>query len=114
MYNLKLFFKDQIFLDLAIDFFEIMQQNLPEKMKFHNGTYRTIIGFISIAVFDLLIGRIWLTASCLAGWTLLLMRNPNRVRSRCGIVSPVMGIMKRILNMKKNKKNNHKKKKHEE
>ena len=68
-------------------------------MKFHNETYKAVIGLITIAVFDLLIGRIWLTSSCLAGWVLLLMRNPNRVRSKSGIVTPVMGILKRILNI---------------
>ena len=76
-----------------------MSQNLREQMKFHNGTYKFVIGLISIAIFDLLVGRIWLTASCLALWAMLLMRNPSRVRSRHGVVSPVMGIMKRILNI---------------
>ena len=68
-------------------------------MKFHNGTYKAVICLISIAIFDLLVGKIWITASCLAVWTLLLMRNPTRVRNRDSIVSPVMGIVKRILSI---------------
>jgi hypothetical protein len=71
-------------------------------MKFHNGTYKAVAVLLSVAIFDLLVGRIWIIASCLAIWTLTLMRNPTRVRSRCGIVSPVTGILKRILNIEIN------------
>lgn len=71
-------------------------------MKFHNGTYKVVTGLLSIAILDLLIGRIWVIASFLAAWFLNLMRNPTRVRSKWGIVSPVNGILKRILNIEIN------------
>lgn len=71
-------------------------------MKFHSGTYKAVAGMLFLAILDLLVGRIWLLASCLSIWTFILMRSPSRISGKCGLVSPVSGILRRILNIEIN------------